>query len=210
LSVAPASSPDGQLEISNSRKEDVVHFSALKTPGGFRMDEVRSALQKSIRRGNERQALYWASEIDLSGYANYLWKTLRVICSEDVGLGEPHLPATIQALYAAWKDVVAAEKPKKAPQDSLGMIFIAHAVVLLARAAKSRMVDNACVVMYTVERRAGMKMQIPPFALDHHTSRGRRLGRTEAACYDESSRVENPADVDDPYADEARAIDTGG
>jgi MgsA AAA+ ATPase C terminal len=183
-----------------------MHFSAQKTPGGYVMGEVRSALQKSIRRGLEREALFWATEIDLAGYGKYLWKTLRVICSEDVGLGEPQLPATIQALYAGWKDVVADEKPKKAPAESLGMIFLAHAVLLLCRARKSRMADNACVVMYSGDR-AGLEMQIPDYALDHHTARGRRMGRTEALVYDQSYRVENAADVDDPFAAEAKAID---
>lgn len=34
----------------------------LYTPGGYPLDEVASALQKTIRRGEEVQALFWASE----------------------------------------------------------------------------------------------------------------------------------------------------
>jgi hypothetical protein len=48
-----------------------MHFSAFKTPGGYAMGEVRSALQKEIRRGNELEALFWLSEIDLAGYGAY-------------------------------------------------------------------------------------------------------------------------------------------
>jgi replication-associated recombination protein RarA len=184
-----------------------MHFSQMRTPGGYVMGEVRSALQKTIRRGEEREALFWATEIDLAGYGGYLWRTLQVICSEDVGLGDPHVPATIGALYQAWKEQLAQEKPKKEPHRSVRMLYVVHAVILLCRAPKTRVVDNACVVFYTGDR-AGMGMEIPDYALDHHTARGRRLGRTEALVYDQSYRVENPAPVDDPYAEQARAIDT--
>jgi replication-associated recombination protein RarA len=185
-----------------------MHFSQQRTPGGYVMGEVRSALQKDIRRGNEREALFWATEIDLAGYGAYLWRTLLTVCSEDVGLGDPHLPATIGALHQAWKDQVASEKPKREPNKSVRMLFLTHATLLLCRAPKTRLIDNICVVMYCGDR-AAMAPPIPSYALDHHTARGRKLGRTEASCYDESYRVENPADVDDPYAEQARAIDTG-
>jgi hypothetical protein len=61
--------------------------------------------------------------------------------------------------------------------------------------------------MYTGDRRA-MNIEVPSWAVDHHTQRGRSLGRTEAAAYDESYRLENRADdVADRFEDEARAID---
>jgi hypothetical protein len=69
---------------------------------GYRQDEVVSALQKAIRRGLEDDALYWAVELDESGWGEYCWSRLFVIVSEDVGLAEPHLPATIAALYTTW------------------------------------------------------------------------------------------------------------
>jgi hypothetical protein len=49
-------------------------------------------------------------------------------------------------------------------------------------------------------------MEIPDYAVDHHTARGRRMGRSEATVYDESYRLENQA-LPDPYEAEARAID---
>jgi hypothetical protein len=49
----------------------------LTVPG----EVVASALQKAIRRGNEREALFWASELDLAGYGGYVWKRLRIIAS---------------------------------------------------------------------------------------------------------------------------------
>jgi len=183
------------------------YFAAMRSRGGFVMDEVSSALQKAIRRGEERQAIFWASELDLSGYGNYAWKRLRIICSEDVGVAWPGGPAVIRALYENWQETRKADQQKKvAVERSSAMLFLVHAVCLLARAQKSRLVDNACTVFYVGERDA-MGLDVPDYALDHHTARGRRLGRTEAACYEESYRIE-PA-LSDPFAAEARAVDLG-
>ena len=181
------------------------HFASMRTRGGFALDEVASALQKTIRRGLEREAIFWATELDLTGYGNYAWKRLRIICSEDVGFAWPEGPAVIRALYENWQEIRKAEKDRP-PERSSAMLFLAHAVVLLARAPKSRLIDNACTLFYTGDREQ-MGMDIPDYALDHHTSRGRRLGRTEATAYDESYRITNTT-IDDPYATEARAIAT--
>jgi replication-associated recombination protein RarA len=61
-------------------------FSEARTRNGHACGEVASALQKSIRRGEEREALYWASELDLAGYGNYCFKRLRIIASETSAL----------------------------------------------------------------------------------------------------------------------------
>src|SRR5581483_2181487 len=181
------------------------HFAALRSRGGFVMDEVSSALQKAIRRGEERQAIFWASELDLSGYGNYAWKRLRIVCSEDVGIAWPEGPAVVRALYENWVETRKAEPKGTVPERSNAMLFLVHAVVLLARAPKSRLIDHACVVFYTGDR-AASRPDIPDYAVDHHTARGRRLGRGEATVYDESYRIVN-CTVEDPYVAEARAID---
>ena len=43
--------------------------------------------------------MYWALELADSGYAHYVFRRLLVITSEDVGLAEPTMPATIHALH---------------------------------------------------------------------------------------------------------------
>jgi replication-associated recombination protein RarA len=177
------------------------HFGAMRTRGGFALDEVASALQKTIRRGEERQAIFWATELDLSGYGNYAWKRLRIICSEDLGLAWREGPAVIRALSDTWQDTRKAEKDRP-PERSNAMLFLVHAVSLLARAPKSRLIDNACTIFYIGEREA-MHIEVPDYAVDHHTGLGRKLGRTEQHVYDESYRIEN-CTIDDPYATEAR------
>jgi replication-associated recombination protein RarA len=42
----------------------------------------------------EDSALFWATELDLSRYGEYAMKRLCIIASEDVGMGEPHVPET--------------------------------------------------------------------------------------------------------------------
>ena len=146
-------------------------FGGQITPGGYRCDEVASALQKAVRRGDERGALFWASELELGGWGRYVWKRLTIMVSEDVGLAEPHLPATIRALYENWLE--ESKRSKEERYAGFRRIFVVHAVVLLARARKSRMLDHALVVTYG-ERPSP---PVPDFALDRHTKAGREKGR---------------------------------
>ena len=61
--------------------------------------EAISWLQKAWRRGLDEDALWVAAELDKSGYGSWVWKRLKVICSEDVGLAEPTMPSVIAALH---------------------------------------------------------------------------------------------------------------
>jgi hypothetical protein len=47
--------------------------------------------------------LYWAVELDESGWGEYCFFRLFVILSEDIGLAEPLMPAVIAALYENWQ-----------------------------------------------------------------------------------------------------------
>lgn len=170
-----------------------VRFGDLVTPGGFKCGEVASALQKAIRRGDERGALFWASELDLAGFANYVWKRLRIIASEDVGLADVHAVTATRVLYENWLE------SKKAKQEE--PLFLVHAVLVLARAAKSGIAVHAWMVFYEGDRQA-MGMKIPDEALDMHTARGRRMGRGRQHFLDEAGRLENET-LPDPYRAEA-------
>ena len=68
------------------------------TRHGYEPHEVVSALQKAIRRGQVNAALYWAAEMEQSGYTTWLWKRLLMIASEDVGRADPTLVSTIRDL----------------------------------------------------------------------------------------------------------------
>ena len=145
-------------------------FWATKTVRGFELGEVTSALQKAIRRADEEGALTWAVEIDQSGFGAMLWSRLTTITSEDVGLAWPEGPAVIEALYAAWKRMKAS-KSRHHPER----LQVIHAVLLLCRAPKSRLVNDAVWATYGHEQ--PLVDEIPDYALDSHTARGRAMGR---------------------------------
>jgi replication-associated recombination protein RarA len=173
-----------------------IKFADRLTPGGYLCGEVASALQKAIRRGNEREALFWASELDLAGYGNYVWKRLRIIASEDVGLADPDAAVRVRALYDNWLD------SKKAKNEDAMPLFLAHAVCVLARAAKSGLAVHAVMAFWMGNRQ--MRMEIPDHALDMHTARGRRMGRGKQHFLDEAGRLEGEA-LPDPYLAEGAA-----
>jgi replication-associated recombination protein RarA len=60
----------------------------------------------------------------------------------------------------------------KPPERCSAMLGIAHAVMALARAPKSRAVDNACNV-YWAQWRDQPRLEVPGYAIDGHTARGR-------------------------------------
>lgn len=174
-------------------------FGERRTVGDYNCAEVASALQKCVRRGLEDDALYWATELDMSGFGEYVWKRLRIIASEDIGEACPFAAVQIRALYGNWIDQRKKADTKHAPER----LFLVHAVSVLCRSAKSRYVDHALIVHYEGERDG---RPIPDFALDMHTSRGRGLKRGAAHFFAEGARCSPSAGHVDRYAEQARAI----
>ncbi len=172
-------------------------FAEMHTPNGHTCGEATSAMQKSIRRGLEEDALYWATELDLSGYGNYVWKRLRIIASEDVGLADSTAAGTVRALYENWLE----QRKNKDDRSGADRLFLVHAVILLARAPKSRLVDHALMVMYEGDRDA---LEVPDYAHDKHTRQGAQMGRGHDHFFEEGAQLVN-ATLPDPYADRGRA-----
>jgi replication-associated recombination protein RarA len=167
----------------------------LRTRGGFLLSEVVSALQKSIRRGLLDDSMYWAVEMDLSGYGEYLWRRLRIITSEDVGPGNPDLPATIHALYTWWKEL-------KARPGGGAELYLTHAIILLCRSEKTRVVDHVLTVHYYGHD--DLHREVPDHALDMHTQRGREMGRGLDHFFEDGARVHPEAEDPDKPAYEAQ------
>lgn len=182
------------VRFLKSREVVMGHIMATRTVRGFQLGECVSALQKAVRRGDEQGALTWAVEIDQSGFGSMLWSRILVITSEDIGIAEPHLPAVIRSLYDNYQTFVKRNNPNMPER-----LFVVHAVMLLARAKKSRIVDNAIWATYGIPE--PLVAEIPDYALDGHTARGRSLkaGNT-AETNREAFHLENEADVGpNPY-----------
>ena len=160
------------------------------TAKGYDMHEVLSALQKEIRRCKEYEAVYWAVELE-SFNPKALWNRLRVIASEDIGLADPLASLIVDVLEKQYDAAVAGKK------DS-SRLFLVHAVLYLARSKKSRIVDNLLITVYNDEE----KLEIPDYALDMHTYRGRKMGRGIEHFFAEGAKLANQA-LDDPYENKA-------
>lgn len=173
----------------------------MTTVNGYCFFEVSSALQKSVRRCDEGQAMFWALELYKSNYSKYLWKRIIIMASEDVGMAEPGFPAVIWALKQMY-DFLLEKKDKHRPERLPFM----HAIVALANARKSRYID-LCISVYENEHRkfAG-KHQIPDYALDIHTRQGKKKGRGLDHFYDEGSKINNPNKMPDEELFEKMAL----
>ena len=127
-------------------------YDAPLTSKGYDMLEVLSAMQKEIRRCNEYEAEYWATELE-SFNPKALWNRLRVIASEDIGIADPLASLIVDVLEKQYDDAVARKN------DS-SRLFLVHAVLYLARAPKSRIVDNLLAVFNNDNER----LEIPDYA----------------------------------------------
>ena len=117
-----------------------------------------------------------------------------MIASEDVGLADPLASLIVDVLEKQYYDAVAGKK------DSSRLFFV-HAVLYLARSPKNRIVDNLLSVVYNDKER----LEIPDYALDKHTVRGKKMGSGLEHFFAEGAKLVNQA-LEDPY--EKKAIES--
>jgi replication-associated recombination protein RarA len=155
------------------------------TQKGYDLGEVASALQKSVRRGLEQEAMYWAVELFNSNFDEYCWKRLRIMSCEDVGLANPMAAVQIQSLYNMYLDL----KKKKEDAQQPWRLMLTQAVLVLCRSEKSRVVDHALIHFWNTHPNTGK--DIPEYALDKHTARGKHNGRGWKHFFEEGTLL-NP------------------
>jgi replication-associated recombination protein RarA len=168
---------------------------------GYCMYELMSALQKDIRRGHEYKALFWAVKIESTNKKasiTRLWNRLKVIASEDIGPANPVMPLVIETLEKQYLDA------RKRRSDSC-RIFLANAIIILARSEKSRITDDLLNIVYGRVQHENMRLPIPNYALDMHTSRGQRMGRGLDHFFAEGCKLNNAA-FENPYTKKAKEI----
>jgi len=169
----------------------------IKTKRGYRFDEASSAMQKAIRRNDPRIAGYFAIEFFESGMSKYVWKRLLTISAEDcAGV----ITQEVEALRTAYWLINDGQKvPTK------GRIFIAKAVLLLCAWPKSRDSDHLTNLIYDrtstmdatqiekeLEACRGDKVEIPEYALDCHTARGKAMGKKKKDFFKEEHEALKP------------------
>ena len=171
------------------------YMSKLRTAGGYDLFEVTSALQKTIRRGLEVEAVFWAQELE-SRYWKYLWQRLQVIAHEDIGPANPQAHIFTRLAWEQYREM----REEEGKLMTLGLI---NTVVYLCRSPKSRENDHLLSIVY---HQADMKLDIPDYAFDKHTRRGKQLKRGIDHFYDDGAKIFPDADSG-LYIDQAREID---
>lgn len=170
----------------------------LRTAKGHDFYEAASAMQKAIRRGDARLAGYFALDIFHGGYWKYVWKRLLTISAEDcAGV----ITKEIEALYNSYMFVNEGRKKHEKPK---GRIFISKAVILLAQAMKSRDADHLQCLIYDKDQVTDQeaeelinsvkeeKQEIPDYAHDVHTRKGKRMGKTKREFFIEEHDALEP------------------
>jgi replication-associated recombination protein RarA len=156
----------------------------LQTKKGYGFFEATSAFQKAIRLGDEETALYFAVEFFNSGYDNYLWRRMKIIVSEDIGIAAPTMISDIQALFVSYYEQ-KEDKKENRPER----LFLVHAVVMLCRAPKSRLIDWLMISLW--REHETVHMEVPDYAFDMHNVKGKQMGRGMDHFYDEGTKLEN-------------------
>lgn len=144
-------------------------WAKMTTRNGLRGDEVISALQKSIRRGKEKEACEFAYEMYITStqFEEKLWRRLLAISVEDVGMGNPMAAIMINNLNTMRKEFQYNESDRA--------MYFFHAIRYLCQSEKDRSSDllkNIVIKSFAM----GYVPEIPDIALDKHTVRGQGNG----------------------------------
>ncbi|CAI3283821.1 hypothetical protein CIRMBP1212_00456 [Enterococcus cecorum] len=170
-------------------------WARTKTRNGLNGDEVISALQKSIRRGKERDACEFAYEMYITSpqFEEKLWRRLLAISVEDIGIGNTNAPIFIHSLNQMRKEFQYNEADRA--------MFFVHAIRYLCQSEKDRSSDllkNIVIKNFAM----GYVPEIPDIAFDKHTTRGKKMGRGSEHFLNEASIVIPQKKVDNHYKEE--------
>ncbi|HAA74201.1 TPA: hypothetical protein DCE37_03665 [Candidatus Latescibacteria bacterium] len=162
------------------------------TRNGLEGDLVISALQKSIRRGLTEEAVTFAYEMYITSeqFEDKLWRRLQAISVEDVGFGDLSAPVLINTLNQMRQNFPYADGDRP--------LFFVHAIRYLSAAKKDRTSDNLKNIV-KIEFAHGRLPEIPDFAIDKHTVKGREQGRDLKHFLEEGAKLENEIEVEESY-----------
>lgn len=170
---------------------------SFHTIRGYDFFEVVSAIQKAIRRNDPEIAGYFALELFDSGFSKHLWKRLLTTSAEDCyGV----ITKEIEALYNSF-NTINERKPKEG-----GRVFISKAILLLCGCPKSRDSDHMGLLVYDAKSPTDEqikkylseipdRMDIPEYAYDVHTLKGKRMGKTKVDFIKEEFKALKPKQV---------------
>ncbi|WP_250031270.1 hypothetical protein [Paractinoplanes maris] len=176
-------------------------YAAMVSPRGIPVDQLVSVLQKEIRRCHVDNAVLAAYEMlsTSAEVAEHLWRRLKLIAVEDIGLGEPMAPLLVECL----------ERNFDATPGGDTMMAV-HAVRYLALARKDRSSSEHADLVATRVERGDLVVEVPDYALCVHTKAGQEMGRGLPQWWANGARVTNESEsADHSYREELIAIHRG-
>ena len=158
-----------------------------------------SAMQKSIRRGLEREAMEFAVELmhTSKAFHSMVCNRLEVICREDLD--------TLAAQWIVPFVATALAQSRERYSKSIGeaRLMIGNAIRMMCRSPKSRAGCHFGAAIGLRSLLEGFIPAIPDWANDQHTLAGKKLGRGLDHFRKEGAKLVPPPTADDPYEDEA-------
>ena len=160
-------------------------WTKVKTLHDLAADEVISAFQKAVRRGELEEATLLAYEMYATSeeLEEWLWHRLQVISVEDVGSGSFMEPVIVDAVYRMHARVPRGRGDR--------FLFAVHAIRALVGATKDRTSDELANWAAGITRSGQRLPRIPDHALDMHTQRGREMGRDLLHFLETGAHVNN-------------------
>jgi replication-associated recombination protein RarA len=155
----------------------------VRTRHDFHADQVISALQKEIRRGNTENAALLAYEMATTSpeLEAYLWHRLLVISVEDVGWGDLQAPVLVHTLHQINQSFDRQEGER--------LLFAIHAVRYLCACQKDRSSDEMINWLKHEVESGRLLPTIPDYALDMHTARGTEMRRGPRHFWEEGAKL---------------------
>jgi replication-associated recombination protein RarA len=176
-------------------------WTATRSIRGFQCDELISALQKYIRRGNLEETLLVAREMYETSpqLEEHLWTRLMVISASDCGDGTFLQTLIVESLHR-----VGMRMPRGTGERWL---FIVHAIRYLATNTKDMTTDEICMWSRHLMNKRLRDPVIPDYAIDIHTDKGQELGRGMSHFLAEGTIINNEyAGADHSFGDRIRDI----
>lgn len=120
---------DCQIVVGGDGGDDVDPGGVCCRRQGQPLELIVSWLEKSICRGQARDALYCAAELDLSGWSMLFWERIFWIGWAHIGLANPLVPMALLDLHKRWLE--ALEQAESCPTESSFECLKARCIVML-------------------------------------------------------------------------------
>ena len=158
-----------------------------------------SAMQKAIRRGLEREAMEFAVELlhTSKAFHSMVCNRLEVICHEDLD--------TLAAPWVVPFVATALAQSRDRYSKSIGeaRLMVGNAIRMMCRSPKSRAGCHFAAAVGLRSMLEDFAPEIPDYALDMHTMKGKAMGRGLDHFRKEGAKLVPEPTEPDLYIEEA-------